>query len=335
MSVITIKSGQYRNQPIKNKSFTLVRLPVQGKKGLYVTVRNEGNFDIDVDAVRIKVDCENDFHIDNVAVNIEPVIEETDIEAMDRIATRFEILDQMAAACIDSHIRAMIVSGPPGVGKSYGINQQLERFALINTLSDTKERYNIVKGNMTALGLYIQLYNYKERGQILVFDDCDTVLNDPLSLNILKAALDTSKRRKICWNSDSRLLKDESIPNTFDFEGSVIFVTNIKFANVRSANLREHLSALESRCHFLDLTINTNRDLMLRIRQVDRDKNGGLFADYEFKNNESDDILAFMEQNEHRLRELSIRMALKIADLVNISPNNWQMLAQNTVMNHS
>jgi hypothetical protein len=251
---------------------------------------------------------------------------------MDRIATRFEILDEMSAACIKGDIRAMIVSGPPGVGKSFGVEQQLDKSSLFDKLSNKRQKYEVVKGAMTALGLYAQLYRYSEKGNILVFDDCDSVFGDELSLNILKAALDSGKRRRICWNSDSRLLRDEGIPNSFDFKGGAIFITNLKFENVKSKKLQDHLEALESRCHFIDLTIDTERDKMLRIRQVNRDADGGLFKDYNFQNNEGAAVLDFMQENQKRLRELSIRTALKIADLVKISPNKWQALAISTVM---
>ena len=165
-----------------------------------------------------------------------------------------------------------------------------------------------------------------------MFDDWDSVFADELSLNILKAALDSGKRRRICWNSDSRLLRDEGIPNSFDFKGSAIFITNLKFENVRSKKLQDHLEALESRCHFVDLTIDSERDKMLRIRQVNRDADGGLFGDYQFLNDEAQEILDFMELNKHKLRELSIRTALKIADLIKVSPKNWKLLAESTVM---
>jgi hypothetical protein len=99
--------------------------------------------------------------------------------------------------------------------------------------------------------------------------------------------------------------------------------------------LQDHLEALESRCHFIDLTIDTQRDKMLRIRQVDRDAEGGLFADYRFAEDQGDQVFAYMEQHIGRLRELSIRMALKIADLIKMSPTKWQSLAENTVMKHT
>lgn len=336
MTMVLVKSGEYRNLPVINTEFALVEGVKYGAKGAYITVKNEGQFPYQIDKVKVKIESEDNIEMlgsASVAASVAAtVIPETDDAAMDRIASRFEILDEMASACIRGDVRAMIVSGPPGVGKSFGVEAQLEKASLFDKLSDKKQRYEVVKGAMTALGLYAQLYRFSDKGNILVFDDCDSVFGDELALNILKAALDSGKRRRICWNSDSRLLKDEGIPNSFEYKGSAIFITNLKFANVRSKKLQDHLEALESRCHFIDLTIDTMRDKMLRIRQVDRDAQGGLFKDYYFQNNEGDEILNFMEKNIKRLRELSIRMALKIADLYKISPNKWEVLAESTCM---
>ena len=334
MSRILIKQGEYRNNPVINSQFTLVKGFQTGKKGTFVTVKNDGVFPVNIDEVRIKIaDTDDVEFLDGDAPVAQTVkVAETDQEAMDRIATRFEILDEMSAACIKGDIRAMIVSGPPGVGKSFGVEQQLEKASLFDKIANKRQKYEVVKGAMTALGLYAQLYRYSDKGNILVFDDCDSVFGDELSLNILKAALDSGKRRRICWNSDSRLLRDEGIPNAFEFKGSAIFITNLKFENVRSKKLQDHLEALESRCHFVDLTIDTERDKMLRIRQVNRDAESGLFGDYNFTNKEDEMILDFMEEHRIKLRELSIRTALKIADLVKLSPNKWRALAMNTVM---
>jgi hypothetical protein len=340
MSTVRILSGSYRNKPVKNKEFTLVKGFQTGAKGGFVTVKNEGQFNIDIEEVRVLVDNMQQIEFikgeemskSNTVEFVTPKQTETDEQAMDRIATRFAILDEMSKAAINSDIRAMIVSGPPGIGKSFGVYQQLEKSSLFDQIAGKRARFEIVKGAMTALGLYTQLYKYSDRKNVLVFDDCDSVFADDLSLNILKAALDSGKRRKICWNSDSRLLRDEGIPQSFDFNGSVIFITNLKFSSVKSKKLQDHLEALQSRCHFLDLTIDNEHDKMLRIKQVHRDAEGGLFSEYNFENNEADEIIDFMMQNKHQLRELSLRMCLKIADLVKISPTNWKTLTKNTCM---
>ena len=341
MSTIRILSGSYRNKPVVDEVFTLVKGFQTGKKGNYVTVKNEGQFAIAIDEVKVKVDTIEDIQFmngENVIGNTvefkvkTEVSKETETEAMDRIALRFGILDEMSAACISGDIRAMIVSGPPGVGKSYGVEAQMEKASMFDKIVGKKLRFNVVKGAMTALGLYAQLYKYSDNKNVLIFDDCDSVFSDELALNILKAALDSGKTRKICWNSDSRLLREEGIPNQFNFNGSAIFITNLKFENVKSKKLQDHLEALQSRCHFLDLTINSERDKMLRIKQVHRDADGGVFKDYDFEQATQDEILDFMWENHGKLRELSLRMCLKIADLVKISPTNWKNLSRTTCM---
>jgi hypothetical protein len=341
MSTIRIISGEYRNRPVVNMTFKLVKGFTKGAKTNYVTVKNEGQFAVNIDNVKVKVDNISDFEFidgENVTTNTvefrkAPVVSETDEQAMDRIATRFSILDEMSSACITGDIRAMIVSGPPGVGKSFGVETQLEKAAMFDKIAGRKVRFEIVKGAMTPIGLYCTLFKYSDPKNVLVFDDCDSVFQDDLALNILKAALDSGKRRRICWNSDSAMLRREGVPDQFEFKGSAIFITNLKFENLKSKKLQDHLEALQSRCHFLDLTIDTERDKILRIRQVHRDTDGGLFKDYNFDDsNQGELILDFMQANKTKLRELSLRMALKIADLVKVSPNNWRVLAESTVM---
>lgn len=340
MSVVLVHNGSYRNIPIINTKFTLVKGFQQGKKGNYITVRNDGIFPVAIDNIKVKVEDMSDFEFVEGSAPAEvsqfipaaPAVVESDEEAMNRIATRFAILDEMARATTNGGIRAMIVSGPPGVGKSFGVEQQLEKASMFDRLAGKTLKYEVVKGAMTALGLYATLFKHSDKNHVLVFDDCDSVLMDDLSLNILKAALDSGKRRRIYWNSDSSMLRREGIPDAFDFNGSCIFITNIKFENLRSKKLQDHLEALQSRCHFLDLTIDTERDKLLRIKQVHRDTDGGLFRDYGFEFDEGDQVLNFMWDNKNRLRELSMRMALKIADLVKVSPANWRALAESTVM---
>ena len=338
---ITVKYGEYRNQPIINQSFELVKGFATGKRGGFITVKNDGKFpQVQIANVKIKVNNINDITwgtekpiMADANVELAPVVTETDEEAMDRIKTRFNILDDMAKATIAGDIRAMIVSGPPGVGKSYGVEQQMEKASLFDQLTNSRTRYEVVKGAMTALGLYAVLYKYSDAKNVLVFDDCDSVFQDDLALNILKAALDSGKSRRICWNSDSSLLNREGIPNSFEFKGSAIFITNLKFENIKSKKLQDHLEALQSRCHFLNLTIDNDRDKMLRIKQVDRDCEGGLFADYKFENGQDKEIFDFMELNAHKLREVSMRMALKIADLFKVTGvNDWRTLAESTCM---
>jgi hypothetical protein len=223
----------------------------------------------------------------------------------------------------------MIVSGPPGVGKSFGVEEVLGKDDLFDKLGERKPRYEIVKGAMSSIGLYAKLYEFSGEKNVVVFDDCDSILLDDLSLNILKGALDSSARRYISWNTDSRLLRSEGIPDRFEFKGAAIFITNIKFEHVRSKKLKDHLAALESRCHYIDLQMDTNREKLLRIRQIVGD---GMLDRYEFVQGVQEEIVQFIDANQDRLRELSLRMVLKVADLRKSFPNSWQSMARTTCM---
>ena len=171
------------------------------------------------------------------------VATESDEEIVERLRARFEVLKQMTLAVRNGGVRAMIVSGPPGVGKSFGVEEVLSKDGLFDQLAQRKPRYEIVKGAMSALGLYAKLYEYSDKNSVLVFDDCDSILMEDLSLNILKGALDSSKKRFIAWNTDSRLLRSEGIPDRFEFKGAAIFITNIKFEHIKSKRLKDHLDA--------------------------------------------------------------------------------------------
>ena len=259
----------------------------------------------------------------------------SDAEIIERLRTRFNILDDMTRAVKKGDVRAMIVTGPPGVGKSFGVEKVLSKHDVFADVAQNEKlkKYEVVKGAMSAIGLYKKLYEFSEKKCILVFDDCDSVLLDDLSLNILKAALDSSKKRMIHWNTDSRLLRSEGVPNSFEFKGGAVFITNIKFDNVKSKKLRDHLEALESRCHYLDLTIDTDREKILRIKQVVTEC--GMLDDYGFEDSAKQELIDFVDANKKKLRELSLRTVLKIADLRKSMPAQWQAVAEVTCMRRS
>ena len=260
---------------------------------------------------------------------------ETDEEILERLRTRFEILEDMTRAVKAGDVRAMIVTGPPGVGKSFGVEKVLSKHDVFANIADDKKlkKYEVVKGAMSAIGLYSKLYEFSDKKSILVFDDCDSVLLDDLSLNILKAALDTSKKRTIHWNTDSRLLRSEGVPNSFEFKGGAIFITNIKFDHVKSKKLKDHLEALESRCHYLDLTIDTEREKLLRIKQVVTEH--GMLDEYELTDIQKMEVVDFVDANKKRMRELSLRTVLKVADLCASMPTKWKAVAEMTCMRNS
>ena len=350
-AIIEINEGTYKIRgtevSMAGLRFELVEQFKEGAQGGYVTVAGgtvqPSNAGIPDRSIRIKchsaqsytvvsevaASAVGDKSLEQIKVSDAVVASETDEEIIERLRLRFEVLKDMTSAVKEGTVRAMIVTGPPGVGKSFGVDEVLSRDDLFNKLGERKPKYEIVKGAMSAIGLYTKLYQYSEKGNVIVFDDCDSVLLDDLSLNILKAALDSSKKRTISWNTDSRILRSEGIPDRFEFKAGAIFITNIKFENVRSKKLQDHLAALESRCHYIDLQMDTDREKVLRIKQIVAD---GMLDEYELSDVAKIDVVDFVSNNRAKLRELSLRTVLKVAQLRKAFASNWEAMAEVTVM---
>ena len=322
MKNVKFKTGHFsfkgRDIDVTDKVLPLSQGFKIGVRGGYVTVNGSAVAGYPDRNIKVYVDSEQSYTEVDSSV---PATggEETDNQIIERLRDRFSMLTDMTKAVRKGDVRAMIVSGPPGVGKSHGVEEVLDRYKMMQQLG-AKRNHEVIKGAMSALGLYAKLYKNADEGNVVVFDDCDSIFADELSLNILKAALDSKKVRKIHWNTDSHKLRAEGIPDSFQFKANAIFITNLKFSKVKG-KLREHLEALESRCHYMDLTIDTDREKMLRIKQVIQD---GMLNSYKLSDEIKDDIVEFVDINKERLRELSLRTVLKVADLAIAFPERWE-----------
>jgi len=336
---VKIKQATYRSKVIENLVFPVIKPLNIGKKGAFITVDGTDALGDQFAKIRVLITNPSDdveyvtpgvFAEQPKVASVEDTTEEeSEDDAIERIKERFDILDRMTHAVAEGTVRGMIVSGPPGVGKSFGVETVLEDYDMLTQVAGKPARTEIVKGSMTPIGLYQTLYMNSDKGNVLVFDDCDSILFDEVCLNMLKAVLDSGKKRTISWKSESSALRREGIPDRFDFAGGVVFITNVNFENVRSKKIQDHLSALMSRCHYLDLTMNSVKDKFIRIKQIVRD---GMLDDYNFGEEGKSEVINFMVDNAQKLREISLRMVLKIADLKQMDNDNWVRLAQTTCM---
>jgi len=248
---------------------------------------------------------------------------ETDAEIDARISERFDILDTLTEACVVGNARALIVSGPAGLGKSFTVEKRLSQW------DPEGNNHVIVKGYVRATGLIKLLYHYRHDNNVIVFDDADAIFFDDVSLNLLKAVCDTTERRSVSWMSEGKLIDDESaelVPRTFDFDGTIIFISNYDFDAMidKGHKLAPHLQAMVSRSHYIDLAMKTRRDYLVRIRQVIAQ---GMLSD--LTELQRAQVMRFIDKNADNLRELSLRMALKLASLCKQS-DNWERLARVT-----
>lgn len=329
---VRITNGTYRNINVKDVVFPLVKEFKQGKTGNFITVDGSAVPGFPDRSIRIKVVDKSEFDYledgENV-VSAQAAQAETDDQVIERLRERFQILEDMTYASCDGVVRGMVVTGPPGVGKSFGVEKVLKDAGIMLKMSQNSNRkFGVEKGAASPIGLYQLLYDYSADGSVLVLDDCDSVLYDELSLNLLKAALDSSPKRTLSWRSESRALANNGVPDSFEFKGSIIFITNVKFERTRG-KLKDHLDAIMSRCHYLDLTLDTMRDKFLRCKQIVAD---GMLNSYKFSEHEQKDLMEYIYTNKNRLREMSLRMVLKIADLRKMNANKWKSYAESTCM---
>lgn len=261
-----------------------------------------------------------------IAPPVSLVTRQTDEEIDAKLRSRFDIIDIMAKSACQGSTRALIVSGPAGLGKSFTVEKAVEAY------DPAGKRSCLVKGFMRPSGLYKTLYNYRHSGNVVVFDDCDSIFFDADALNLLKSACDTTEKRKICWGAETRMTDDEGspLPWSFEFNGSIIFITNFDFdyAIETGGRSKEHFEAMISRAHYIDTGMKSIRDYLIRIRQV---VDMGMLKQRGFSVSEQREIMDYLFDNATKLRELTLRMVIKLSSVYRSNPNRWQEIAKVTL----
>ena len=255
-----------------------------------------------------------------------PIKTESDAEIAARLTERFDALEIMAHATGVGINRALVVSGAPGLGKSFGIEKKL---AELENMGASKPVF--VKGYVRPLSMYKLMWENRFSSSVIVFDDADSVFADDVALNLLKAACDSSDVRKISWMSETKIEDEdgESIPKTFEFEGNIIFITNYDFDSLiaRGNKMAPHFQALMSRALYLDLGLKTNRDYYVRVQQV---VEGTDMLD-KLTDNQKSEVMAFVEKHQLQFRDFSLRMVKKLAAIRQMG-SNWESLARMTLL---
>jgi hypothetical protein len=259
-------------------------------------------------------------------VHVPAPVEETDAQIGERLDERFSAMETVAEATFLDMNKSLIISGPAGLGKSFGVMKKAKEAEVLGRV------ITHITGNVGATGLYRSLFENRHASCSIVFDDADAIFSDEVSLNLLKAACDTTQTRRISWLKEIRMEDDDGskLPRTIEFDGSIVFITNLDFEAMvaRHSKLSPHLSAMMSRSMYLDLMIRTPREYMIRIKQVLF--NHGMLKAQNLSDQQGADLVAFLEDNTEKLRELSLRMVIKLANLIKGDPCHWQKLARVT-----
>ena len=223
------------------------------------------------------------------------------------INARFTFVEQLVSMVADGVQPSAIITGEGGLGKTYTVVKTLETkgYSDISDLADfqvgmilnARKCFTMVKGYSTAKGLYRTLFENNK--SVIVFDDCDSVLKDPIALNILKSALDSYGKRIISWNADMR---DDDLPRSFNFEGRVIFISNMDQSKIDQA--------IRSRSMMIDLSMTTDQklDRMEHIAELPE-----FLPEYDAK--VKSDALALIREIKDDVKEISLRTLIAVCKI--------------------
>jgi len=217
------------------------------------------------------------------------------------INQRFGFLNDLTTMVVSGITPSLIVVGEGGLGKSYSVSKTIEA----NDLYDSE--YVFFKGYSTARGLYNTLYD--NNGKLIVFDDCDSVLDDKVAVNILKSALDSYDKRTISWMS--KVGKNDEYPQHFDFTGRIIFISNKSKEKIDEAILTRSLT--------VDLTM-TPDDKVARMESI----LGNILPEYDM--DVKQDALGFLKSVKDEV-SLNMRMLIMVAKMRLMYPDTWRSLA--------
>lgn len=243
-----------------------------------------------------------------------------------RIRKTYENVDILTNSVADGITKSMIVSGSAGIGKSFGIKKILD--------AHNKSDYLFVKGYVRSTGIFKLLYENRFENQVLIFDDADSIFFDENGLNLLKGALELNKRRTISWLSEKTFndVDGEEIPRTFDYRGTIIFLTNLDFNTLinKGNKISPHLEALRSRSIYFDMKIRTKKEILCRIKQVVAES--GILSDIGLDRDVQCELMTYLTDNIDKTIELSLRTVEKLSALYKASPERWRELADSVIL---
>lgn len=234
------------------------------------------------------------------------------------INTRFEFVEKLVNMVASGVQPSAVITGEGGLGKTYTVRKTLEAAGLEDMTAILEEAedgdvvdnaYITIKGFSTAKGLYRTLY--EQNGKIILFDDCDSILKDPVALNILKGALDSYDRRYISWNSEMK--ESDDLPRSFEFTGSIIFISNMDQDKIDQA--------VRSRSMMIDLTMTDEQ-------KIDRMEHIALSGDFlpQYDAEIKADALNLLREIKDDVKEISLRTLIAVAK-IRASNTDWKDLA--------
>lgn len=236
------------------------------------------------------------------------------------INDRFSFVEKLVKMVASGTQASAVITGQGGLGKTYTVMKTLDQAGYkdisdlasfeAGTVLNMAKCYTVVKGYSTAKGMYRTLF--ENNNGVIVFDDCDAVLKDPVALNILKGALDSYGRRIISWNADMR---DEDLPRSFTFTGKVIFISNMNAENIDQA--------IRSRSMMIDLSMSSDQ----KIERMETIAGMEEFMP-EFEMAHKLDAIALIKELKNTAKDISLRTLIQVTKIRSADDDSWKEMAE-------
>ncbi len=241
--------------------------------------------------------------------------EEQDSGLQFSVADRFAFVEALSTMVAPGKAPSAIITGEGGIGKTFTVTKTLRDLGLVANTDEGADQlppskvFAVVKGYSTPMALYRTLYENSDR--IIVFDDCDSIMKDPVAINLLKAALDSYSKRIVSWNSEQR---GNDLPSSFQFHGGVVFISNHTLGTLDQA--------IRTRALCVDLSMTADQKLE-RMEQIVA--SGDFLA--EAPDEHKADALAAIKENLALVRNLSLRTLVQVTKVRSTDRRDWKRLA--------
>lgn len=264
-----------------------------------------------------------------LAMAAKKLVKRSDSEILSDLVTRFEVLTKLTVGSVNRNIRSAVITGAPGVGKTYTVER------VLNLARDSQgTQFEIVRGAISPVEMYKLGYRMRAPGNVVVIDDADSVFGEEDSLNILKALCDSNKTRTVSWLKDSNTIKQDDVPNQYEFHGALLFISNLNFQEYIDAGknkLVPHFEALMSRSLYLDLRLHTRDEISVWVKHVAT--KGKMLQTEGLTPAQGNEVLDFISENRDSLRDLSLRTVQKLSQMVR-SDKDWKTMARVLLLKH-
>lgn len=233
----------------------------------------------------------------------------------------------------DSIIRGIAIPGDAGLGKTKAVKDALKETGMLDKAAYVKG------GSITPGALFVMLYLNRFEGNVVVLDDVNisdlpSAIRNEL-MEMVKGATDPdSELRTISYERAVKndLMKKHNVPSKFRFDGKVIWITNNTLEDIKRTT-KSHFAGLFSRFQWAQCFFNEDEKLQYTLHLIEEVDILGKNCDEGIKpGGFSEDVIQktydYIYERYEKITDISPRQALKIAELIDTFPNNWQEMVK-------